>query len=259
MFADAPKLKIAGGIKISELQLGNRLLWTAKSDIKDFFYNLRFEEDDDLVEFFALPTVRVKEVLKHFADLGGELPESTSWLRHTNYEVVHPCMSVVPMGWGWAMYMAQRVHSHLVLKYSELPLGNMLEDHVSPPLVGDVPVVLPYVDNLNLLGCDREAVQLTLSKTVQGLRDEGFEVHEIEQPSLQSDVLGYHVDGVEGIVSVKDTKLAVVLRAWRWMASRPVVTGKAVERLLGHTIMHHDAITMQASFVASKSLIPFRT
>eukprot|EP00971_Amphidinium_carterae_P221821 4403368-Amphidinium_carterae.5 len=45
------------------------------------------------------------------------------------------------MGWGWAMYMAQRVHSHLVLKCSELPLGNMLEDHVSPPPVGDVPVI----------------------------------------------------------------------------------------------------------------------
>eukprot|EP00971_Amphidinium_carterae_P027337 538452-Amphidinium_carterae.1 len=168
--------------------------------------------------------VGVNEVLRHFADKQEFVPESISWLRHTDHEVVHPCMSVVPMGWGWAMYMAQRVHSHLVLKYSGLPLGNMLEDHVCPPPVGDVPLVLPYVDNLNLLGCDREAVENTLNKTVAGLRSEGFLVHEVEGPCLQTDVLGYHVDGSEGIISIKVDRLVSILRAWRWMSTRPVVS-----------------------------------
>eukprot|EP00974_Lingulodinium_polyedra_P026270 2534865-Lingulodinium_polyedra.AAC.1 len=53
--------------------------------------------------YFCLPAVP-HELARHLgANFAGALPAQDGW--------VYPMLTVVPMGWNWAFYLAQRVAS----------------------------------------------------------------------------------------------------------------------------------------------------
>ena len=204
------------------------VMYIAQSDVKDFFYALTLWPG--LATYFSLPPVPNDLRIK----LGGSLPAgqtvpASGW--------VWPHLRVVPMGWSWAFWVAQRVHQHIALSSSGLGVDRPLLDHAPAPLLAcGTPVILPYCDNLNVAGLDKDKVQLVKDKVVSGLRRAGFLAHEELDATTAADSLGYRVDGAAGTVQPAPAPLARLVSALRWVETRPRVTGRQLERLVGHII-----------------------
>ena len=146
-------------------------------------------------------------------------------------------MKVVPMGWSWSMWIAQRIHQHQACVALCIPPSQVLADGRPPPsLIEGEPVIIPYADNLNVCGVDQHRVQESKNKVVQQLRSVGFRIHEEEDASPVAQALGFILDGERGEVRpipLKRDKLRLVLL---WLGSRPKVCGKSLERVIGHSI-----------------------
>ena len=107
----------------------------------------------------------------------------------------------------------------------------------APPDISDKEVILiPYADNLNVAGIDELRVQEVKDKIVRRLRQIGFRVHEELEACPIGQSLGFLVDGQKGIVTPVPERLQKVKLALDWLGRRPWVSGKQVERLLGHCI-----------------------
>ena len=142
------------------------------------------------------------------------------------------------MGWNWAMWFANRVHSHQALVGSELSLSRLVTDQTAPPdLQSGEPVLLPYYDNLNVAGCDAARVTRARDLAANRLRSLGFVVHEETGPVLHATSLGYEVDGETCVVRPGPERLAQVVAACRWLSRGPRVYGWQPAKLLGHIML----------------------
>ena len=223
-FAPPPDIALAAGYTFGQLEVGEGVMYTAQSDVKDYFYSIGLPEG--LRGYFCMPPIPLDEA-KRFSR------QSFS----DDVENVYPSMRVVPMGWSWAMWVAQRIHQHQACVALDISPSQVLVDgRPPPPLSSGEPVVIPYADNLNVCGIDSRKVQSAKDKVVQQLRSVGFRVHEEEDASTVVQALGFILDGERGEVRPipkKRDKLRLVLL---WLATRPRITGRAIERVIGHTI-----------------------
>ena len=95
-FAPPPDIALAAGYTFGQLEVGEgQTLFTAQSDVKDYFYSIGLPEG--LRGYFCLPAVSCSQLRLPTT----ALPDGA--------EQVFPCMKVVPMGWSRAMWIAQRV------------------------------------------------------------------------------------------------------------------------------------------------------
>ncbi|CAK9105668.1 unnamed protein product [Durusdinium trenchii] len=203
-------------------------LFVAQSDIKDYFYSLQLPVD--LRALFSMPPIP-GALLRHWkvsAELGGSL-NTDDW--------VHPMLRVVPMGWSWAMWLSQRVHQHQSQLGAGVSCDRVLVDgKPAPSLSNGEVLLLPYADNLNVCGINAEAVQRAKDRAVARLRQVGLTVHEEMDANNTSQSLGYMIDGAVGQVTPIPERLHRVQLAFKWLSRRPRVTGRAVQRLLGHAV-----------------------
>ena len=249
-FRQAAPLATATGASWANLQVPHEeRLYIAQCDIADYFYHLGLPEE--LWCFFCLPPLPVADFAALFAE--AEWTGRPRGLRDTE---VWPCLKVVPMGWNWAMWFANRVHSHQALTGSELSRDRLITDQTAPPdLSSGEPVLLPYCDNLNVAGCDAAEVARARDLAASRLRSLGFVVHEETGPDLCATSLGYEINGDTGVVKPRPERLALVVAACRWLARGPRVFGWQLEKLLGHII--HVAIIRQPYLSIIRSLCDF--
>ncbi|CAK9091846.1 Putative surface protein bspA-like (TvBspA-like-625) [Durusdinium trenchii] len=167
-------------------------------------------------------------LLRHWkvsAELGGSL-NTDDW--------VHPMLRVVPMGWSWAMWLSQRVHQHQSQLGAGVSCDRVLVDgKPAPSLSNGEVLLLPYAD---VCGINAEAVQRAKDRAVARLRQVGLTVHEEMDANNTSQSLGYMIDGAVGQVTPIPERLHRVQLAFKWLSRRPRVTGRAVQRLLGHAV-----------------------
>ena len=146
-------------------------------------------------------------------------------------------MTVVPMGWSWAMFFAQRIHQHQVMLGAGVGADQILVDgRPAPSLSSGQPIIVPYADNLNVLGTDQHAVQEIKDKAVARLRQVGFRVHEEEDASTRAKALGFMIDGERCRVTPVPEKCDKVILALKWLSARPTVSGRVIERIVGHCV-----------------------
>ena len=227
-FRQPPPVALAAGYSWARLELPEHSkLYVAQSDIKDYFYSLSLPED--LRSMFCLPPVPIG-YLKRWqvsSSMGGELPGQEGW--------IWPSLGVVPMGWNWATYLAQRVHQEQILVATGISSSRILVDSApAPSLENGEPVIIPYADNLNVCGTDEASVQQTKGTIVKHLRGMGFRVHEELDSSCRAQSLSFLIDGSAGVVTPIPDKLQKVRGAFSWLSRRPRVNGKAIEKLVGH-------------------------
>lgn len=227
-FRQPPPVALAAGYSWTRLELPEHSkLYVAQSDIKDYFYSLSLPED--LRSMFCLPPVPVG-YLKRWQvspSMGGDLPGQEGW--------IWPSLRVVPMGWNWAMYLAQRVHQEQILVATGISPSRILVDSApAPSLENGEPVIIPYADNLNVCGTNEASVQQIKETIVSHLRGLGFRVHEELDSSCRAQSLGFLIDGSAGVVTPIPEKLQKVRAAFGWLSRRPRVNGKAIEKLVGH-------------------------
>ena len=181
----------------------------------------------ELRPFFALPAVDLRRVIPNHPLCGQ---------RHESVLMLHPAMKVVPMGWNWAMFIAQRVHQHQSMLAAGLTMDRILVDGRPSPSIADDVAIIPYADNLNIVGCDQHKVQATKQIIVRHMESLGFRIHEEQEALDQAESLGFFIDGRVGRVYPKPNKLQKVRKVLNWLAQRPRVSGKMLERIIGHCI-----------------------
>ena len=227
-FRPPPRVALAAGYSWSRLHIPEgETLFTAQSDIRDYFYSLSLPAE--LRELFCLPPIPHSLLLEWQVpfELGGCCASSGGW--------VWPCMRVVPMGWSWAMWIAQRVHTEQVMIATGIGADQILVDNAPAPSLskGSV-VVIPYADNLNVCGLDADVVQRVKDQAVSHLRKLGFRIHEEIDASERVQSLGFEVDGRAGVVRPMKDKLMKVIATFHWLTRRPRLRGRAVEKVIGH-------------------------
>ena len=102
-FKPPPPMALAAGSSWAQVSVpAGSTLYCAQSDIKDYFYSLALPSS--LQSLFCLPALPRSEVATWGIN-STDLPETSSsgW--------IWPRLRVVPMGWSWAMYFAQRAPS----------------------------------------------------------------------------------------------------------------------------------------------------
>ena len=228
-FRDPPPLKMAAGSTWGNVNLPpGETLYIAQSDIKDYFYSLPLPRH--LQPFFCLPGISSQAL--------GDWKVGTDQIHGSGGGgLVYPMFVVTPMGWSWAMYWAQRIHSFQACLGAGLdPSREMAEGLPCPDLSSGEPIMIAYADNLNIAGISKEKVQSAKDGAVSHLRQCGFVVHEELDAVSSANSLGFHVDGISGRVSPIPAKLGKIVAALRWLSKDPKISGKFVEKIIGHCI-----------------------
>ncbi|CAE8582249.1 unnamed protein product [Polarella glacialis] len=228
-FKKAPKIAMGSGSSWASLEVAEgEQLWIAQSDIKDYFYSLALPAA--LAQFFCLPSIDASLLTEWGVPgaLGG----------FSNYQGrCYPRLRVVPMGWSWAMWIAQRAHQFQALIGAGLNQDRLLVDgRPAPNLKDGTPIILPYCDNLNIAGTNRELVQQAKEGAVKRLREVGFLVREEVEACLQVDSLGYTINGSTGIVAPQPLKAERLVKGFIYISRRPIMTGRQLEHVMGHCI-----------------------
>ena len=148
----------------------------------------------------------------------------------------YPQLVVMPMGWSWAFYFAQAAHKDLIQKFSNFTEGDFLEAGRPPPsIVAGSTSVHAYCDNLTVFGVEPLSVQKATDAITCGLELEGFSVHERESAANYAVSVGIEINGIQGLVTCSPARRWKLRYALLWLASRPMVSGKQLERAIGHT------------------------
>lgn len=136
------------------------------------------------------------------------------------------------------MFVAQRVHQHQAMLAAEVGMTRVLVDARPPPPLSraEKPILVPYADNLSVIGVNAQAVQETKEKIIKHLRKIGFRTHEEEDATTKAESLGFVIDGIAGEVYPKPNKREKVRKILLWLASQPKVSGRMIERVIGHCI-----------------------
>ena len=228
-FKPPPPIALAAGSTWSQVVVPeSQNLYVAQSDIRDYFFSL--ELPPDLKSLFCLPSVE-HSILQDLKIDPGAMPAPTP------EGLTFPRLKVVPMGWSWAMWVAQRVHQQISLISSGLGEDRVLvEGKPCPDLSQGEPIIIPYADNLNVAGADADRVQQAKDRVVAALRQLGFRVHEEMDAQSTAQSLGFFIDGLNGIICPIPERLDKIRKVFAWLAKRPRVNGRAVERLIGHAV-----------------------
>ncbi|CAE7204167.1 unnamed protein product [Symbiodinium sp. CCMP2592] len=220
--------------------LGEACVTGEAGDVGDCFYNFTVpalaawfctDDDFDQAELADLG-IHVDAVYDDEADK--ELP-----LRA--HERVYAAFKGVPMGWSWALYIANEVVNHQVSFTSTRPGKDEIRDRAPPPpLLPGRPVVGTYVDNIHTFGGYKGEAGDRMKAIADRFALLGipFEVDDVEGQGWM------HSLGLRFDFGDRCTARSKTTRAWSlWMATRGLlrrrrVSGRLLRVWLGLTNFH---------------------
>ena len=128
-FHPPPPLAMAAGSTWSSIDLPTgEILYTAQSDIRDYFYSL--ELPTSLQSLFSLPGIPHHLLQEWGVPSSAELEVDAQGL-------IFPHLVAVPIGWSWAMWLSQRAHQQIALTASGLNVDRLLVDGRPCPRLDD--------------------------------------------------------------------------------------------------------------------------
>ncbi|CAK0849368.1 unnamed protein product [Prorocentrum cordatum] len=204
-------------------------VFVATGDIS-FFLNYQCGVPSALSEYFSFEAVDASLAKKWGAtsDVRGlSLPDVGE---------VFPCLLVLPMGWTWSFYIVQALHAEL-LREAGFSQDLIMSNAWPAPPLSDDPVALPYCDNLTVFGMSRDRVDQRLRELIGVFEGKGFVLHEISWASTSSDILGTAFDGLRRTVRARPKRAWTLRGAHRHAALGGAISGKVLERLLGHYVV----------------------
>ncbi len=196
-------------------------VWYSASDIQDCFYNYRV--DPALSQFFSLPALEAK-----FVDGLCEL------LHIDGSTLVTPLLTVLPMGWGWSLHLAQLCHESLFRRSGGDPTDLIVDRKSSRRLADSGARMAIYVDNNMSLGQDKCSVQRT-SIDLNGLLDRsGLPTHEKSGLTTQTDYVGLSFDGTSHEIRLSWDRVWRLRLALLHILDLNSISGRQLEQVIGH-------------------------
>ena len=198
--------------------------YIGSGDLANAFYTLAVP--DSLGKMFTLPAVQAAAVGIRSIDDTDLGPGA----------LVVPYLTVLPMGWSWALHLCQAVLDRAIRQtgfnedsiISDKGMAvNIDGSHVSCAAAA-------YVDNFAVIGLNRAEVDLRLSEIGRHLRAHGLTVHEEEQAASVCDFTGLHIDGIRGFISIKPSRIHKLQAAISQLLNLQVCNGKTMQHILGH-------------------------
>ena len=218
-FSEPLPIKLATGEAMSRIQASpEEPLYMASADLQNAFYTI--EMPTGLRKFFGLRRIRAGQ-------LGIDLVEGASVQPE---QWIYPRVRVVPMGWSWAMWWVQNL-SERICGRTGLTESERLRDGQSAP-TGHF-WHIQYVDNLRVFGRNKKEVEDRFWAAVDGLRQAGLTVHEIEIGDSHAKMLGWEVS-TSSRLRPTPQRIWRIRVAIREILRRGRASGQQLERLLGH-------------------------
>ena len=241
-FLRCPAMPIGGSASWSALRSDRgRPFYTAQFDIRSYFFRIGIPlELGEYFSFRQVPSSFVRDLVGsgYNALLGHQscVPPSQLDVRNTKLDDVawFPFMKVLPMGFSWAMWFAQRLHVQLSIESSGVPRDRFFLDGRPAPDLRSGTCLMPYADNANIVGHCPQDVRQVRDRIIAKFRSLHFEVHEITEPQLVTESLGVLVDGAKHEVRPTKKRVTKCILAMEYIARRPLLSGAQLEHCVGH-------------------------
>ncbi|CAK0840106.1 unnamed protein product, partial [Prorocentrum cordatum] len=209
----------------------------AQGDIQCAFYHLRLPAG--MGSLFSLPPIN-----NIFVGL-----KSVNGVRLGINDCVQPLVTVVPMGWSWALHLCQ---SALTRALSDVGFGRdyMILDGGCPrPLVAEKDAVCAgYVDNFCVVSKCAETAASLARAVADLLTARGLPVLEFSPAVSKGVFTGLEIDGASGIIRVRPDRLARTRQAVLGLLKRGRASAGAISVLVGHCawgmILRRDVLSI---------------
>lgn len=199
---------------------GTRPFFVAKVDLDNYYHRLRLPVW--MRPYFALPAVRAGDVSDEVAARFGADCR------------VFPCCVTLPMGWSHSVLVAQLAHEHLLNTHTTLCPGDRIT-HETDSLVNR-PRHQVYIDDVNFVGTDCDAVRRAQSEYIQAVQAVGLVVKpsKVVLPSCEGvECLGLEVHGSDHTVGVSACKLGRLCRDTQRVLAHEKCSGLDLAHLVG--------------------------
>ena len=194
-------------------------VWFAGSDISDCFY--RFGVSGGLDEYLSLPGI-----------LGSEVESIARRHRLPLRAKLVPCLKVLPMGWSWSFFFAQKVNEARIVNCGLFPCRFTSDKQPGSKLDSDESKIALYVDNNLVMGRDREAVIAGANKIAADLDGAAQDTHEAFEGS-ECDFVGLRFDRRHQRVRMKWERVWRICMAVQYVLDRGVAGGHDTQVLVG--------------------------
>ncbi len=224
LFKEPPKTDLPSADAFTRLETpeGQEFL-IGSGDLANAFYTLAVPPD--LAEHFTLPVIKAGTLRDYVEGLDHFTPDTQ----------LLPYLTILPMGWSWALHFCQMVLMHAI-RSSGIEERQIIGDkRGNVCLVGDNDIaVAGYVDNFGIIGTNATAINQGLSLISERLRALGLTVHEEEEAQHIGQFVGLHFNGHTGFVSISPKRLCNIKIAIDELLQQQWCSGRTLQLLTGH-------------------------
>ena len=138
------------------------------------------------------------------------------------------------MGFSWSLFFAQEINRDQVVQ-SGMTVDSELNAHSADSSFDKHALrFLVYVDNIAIFGRNAVLVNDMMRRVESRLNDVGLLTHELTLASTNTELLGLVVDGKRKEIRMSPKRFWRIRYAIEWVLSREKVSGKTIERIIGH-------------------------
>eukprot|EP00438_Fugacium_kawagutii_P030809 Skav229499 [mRNA] locus=scaffold2455:119515:131643:- [translate_table: standard] len=187
-FHDPPKTDLPSADAFTRMEIsGNKPFFIGSGDLANAFYTLAVP--DSLGQMFTLPAIEAGRMKINAID-GSPLRPG---------DRIMPYLTVLPMGWSWALHLCQMVMDHAILTAGVLDMQTISDKGKPVHLESSLQLACAgYVDNYAIIGTDAAAVDAGLRRIGERLRSFGLTVHEECPAEHSGDFVGLSFNGLKG-------------------------------------------------------------
>jgi hypothetical protein len=220
-FRKPPKTRLVSGSTFGELLLpSGETLFISGADVIDCFYSFSC---GDLNDMFCLNEVRASEV--GVTSIGGVPVGKDEW--------IFPSLSVLPMGFNWALHFAQAAVQQ-VRRDADPHALDVQDGEIVPLPMPQSVLASTYVDNLLAISRDASSLQRHHEMVMTHFDKNGLALHQAFVGEQVAETLGYRLGGEPPAVANADKRVWRFLEAVRFIRGSGFMSGDLMDVVLGH-------------------------
>lgn len=208
--------------------------WGSEMDVSDCFYQFALPE---CAKWFGINDPRsLDEWRKAGVSLSRVWDEDLGrWVEVTSNTELYPVVNAMPMGWTWALFLANETVAHITSMSSPQSCPEIREKLRVPQLWDGKTLSSVYVDNVAIFGAKYQDVADRIQTVSKAFEDLGIPVTwTYPHPVTEVETVGVIVDFKQKVVRNKPSRLWKVHLAGRELCRRSKVRAETVEVWLGH-------------------------